>query len=67
MASTDPLITFYHDGFLRVSLLKYNKNSKEKSIHLTNTSVSKNIFNDPSKYQELREKNLKDKDQLQRE
>ena len=29
IASVDPLIVYYHDGFLRISLLKYNKKSKE--------------------------------------
>jgi hypothetical protein len=50
IASTDPLITYYHDGFLRVSLLNYNKTSTEKSVHFTNTALSKNIIKDPSKY-----------------
>ena len=29
VASVDPLIIYYHDGFLRVSLSKYDKHSKE--------------------------------------
>jgi len=51
-------MVYYHDGFLRVSLLSYDKNSKEKSIHFTNTSLSKKIFNDPSKYKEITERNM---------
>mmetsp|Transcript_4528 Transcript_4528/g.3745 ORF Transcript_4528/g.3745 Transcript_4528/m.3745 type:complete len:144 (-) Transcript_4528:63-494(-) len=44
IASTDPMIVYYHDGFLRVSLSKYDKNSKDTSVHFTNTHLSKAIF-----------------------
>jgi len=44
IASTNPLIVYYHDGFLRVSLSKYEKESKEKNVHFTNTHLSKEIF-----------------------
>ncbi len=44
VASTNPLIVYYHDGFLRVSLSKYEKESKEKNVHFTNTHLSKEIF-----------------------
>lgn len=27
IASTDPLIVYYHDGFLRVTILKFDRNS----------------------------------------
>jgi hypothetical protein len=47
IASTDPLTLYYHDGFLRVSLLVYDKNSTEKSMHFTNTALSKKIFENP--------------------
>ena len=50
IASTDPLTLYYHDGFLRVSLLKFDKNSTEKSVHFTNTALSKKIFDNPNKY-----------------
>mmetsp|Transcript_251 Transcript_251/g.224 ORF Transcript_251/g.224 Transcript_251/m.224 type:complete len:348 (-) Transcript_251:552-1595(-) len=46
IASTNPLIVYYHDGFLRASLTKYDKYSTDRSTHLTNTHLSKNIFND---------------------
>jgi len=44
VASTNPLIVYYHDGFLRVSLEFYDKNSNDKSVHLTNTHLSKEKF-----------------------
>lgn len=40
IASTNPLIVYYHDGFLRVSLFEYDINKKEKGMHLTNTAQS---------------------------
>jgi hypothetical protein len=44
VASTNPLIVYYHDGFLRVSLETYDKYSSDKSVHLTNTHLSKEKF-----------------------
>jgi hypothetical protein len=44
IASTNPLIVYYHDGFLRVSLHSYNKHSQDKSVHLTNTHLAKDTF-----------------------
>jgi len=44
VASTNPLIVYYHDGFLRVSLSGYNKSSTDKSTHLTNTYLSMKKF-----------------------
>jgi len=44
VASTNPLIMYYHDGFLRVSLHPYDKFSNDRSTHLTNTHLSKDIF-----------------------
>jgi len=60
VASTNPLIVYYHDGFLRVSLETYNKNSDDRNVHLTNTHLSKNAFEEAAKVnetlaQELRE------------
>ena len=45
VASTNPLIAYYYDGFLRVSLHKYKADSKELGALLTNTALSKTIFN----------------------
>ena len=44
IASTNPMAVYYHDGFLRVSLHPYDVTSEDKSIHLTNTALSSNIF-----------------------
>lgn len=44
IASTDPLIAYYHDGFLRVSLLEYDASKKEKGMHLTNTAQSLKVI-----------------------
>jgi len=44
IASTNPMIVYYHDGFLRVSLETYNKNSEDRNVHLTNTHLSKDTF-----------------------
>jgi len=44
IASTNPTIVYYHDGFLRVSLHSYNKFSTDRSTHLTNTHLAKKVF-----------------------
>jgi len=46
IASTNPLIAFYHDGFLRVTLANYDPNSSEKSVLLTNLALNKQIYDD---------------------
>jgi len=46
IASTDPLIVYYHDGFLRVALSSYDKFSRERGTHLTNTHLAQNKFNE---------------------
>jgi len=44
VASTNPMMVYYHDGFLRVSLEFYDKFSHNKDVHLTNTHLAKNKF-----------------------
>lgn len=44
IASTNPLIVFYHDGFLRVSLATYDANSDDKKVLLTNLILNKEIY-----------------------
>jgi len=41
IASLDPLVILYHDGFLRVSLNKYDQTSTESETHITNTALVK--------------------------
>ncbi len=62
IASTNPTMAYYHDGFLRVSLHPYDINSKDKSVLLTNTALSANIFEIAKKeghYQGLTEEELR--------
>jgi len=40
VASTNPLIAFYHDGYLRLSIDPYNPKSKDKTTFVTNIGVS---------------------------
>lgn len=40
VASTNPMIAFYHDGYFRVSLTDYDAHSEEKSSLITNSAVS---------------------------
>ena len=49
IASTEPLIVYYHDGFLRVSLEVYDEHSKKKDVHLTNTEFAKKKFKEAQK------------------
>jgi len=46
VASTNPLMAFYHDGFLRVSLAKYDINSDDKKVLLTNLALNKKIYDE---------------------
>jgi len=49
IASTNPLIAYYHDGFLRVSLINYDVNSDDKKVLLTNLALSQQIYDDAEK------------------
>jgi Tubulin-tyrosine ligase family len=44
VVSVNPLIVYYHDGFLRVSLFKYSLTNLDYKAHLTNTELAKEIF-----------------------
>jgi len=41
IASVNPLIVYYFDGFLRVSMSRYDKDSTDREVHLTNTELYK--------------------------
>lgn len=62
VASTNPSMVYYHDGFLRVSLHEYDVSSKDKGVLLTNTALSHKIFDIAKKegnYQGLNETELR--------
>lgn len=40
IASMDPLIILYHDGFLRITLTDFDESSSDLTAHLTNTVVA---------------------------
>jgi len=44
IASTNPLMAFYHDGFLRVTLAKYDVKQADKKALLTNLALNKQIY-----------------------
>jgi len=62
VASVNPLIIYYHDGFLRASLSEYDKFSHERGKHLTNTHLAENIFKKArdEKVNGMTEKQLRD-------
>lgn len=43
VGSTNPLMAFYHDGFMRVALFEYNPDSDDKQVLLTNLALNKEI------------------------
>jgi len=51
VASTNPMIAYYHDGYMRVSINEFVKNSKDRATHLTNTYLAE------QKFAEAREEN----------
>lgn len=73
VVSVDPLIVYYHDGFLRVSLFRYSLNNLDPRSHLTNTEIAKEIFKKVEDGQlhegmnsaELREFQMRTMDQFQ--
>lgn len=44
IASTNPMMVYYHDGFLRVSLEEFSLESEERGSFVTNIAVSQRVF-----------------------
>jgi len=44
IASVNPLIAYYHDGFMRVSIIKYDKDAKENAVFLTNSHLAAELI-----------------------
>jgi len=44
IASTNPMISYFHDGYLRISLSDYDPNSKEKNTFVTNIVLNHDVF-----------------------
>lgn len=62
IASMNPLIAYYHDGFLRVSLVSYDVKSGDKKSLLTNLALSEGIYGNVRKgelFQGMNEEELK--------
>jgi len=62
IASTNPFMAYYHDGFLRVSLVDYDVDSNDKKSLLTNLVLSEGIYEDVRKgslYQGMDEEDLR--------
>jgi len=51
IVSVNPLIAYYHDGYLRLSLFQYDPNSNDRKQHLTNNKLAEKFI------KELKEKN----------
>ena len=66
VASTNPLMAYYHDGFLRVSLAAYDVKSNDKKVFLTNLALSNDIYDEAKAgnlYQGMDEEGLKNAQQ----
>ena len=44
IASMDPLMILYHDGFVRITMDEYDSKSVEQSKHLTNLEVAEDFM-----------------------
>lgn len=42
--STSPLIAYYHDGFLKLSIHRFAANSTERNSFISNTDLAKKVF-----------------------
>ncbi len=62
VASSNPLIAFYHDGPLRVTLESYDTNKTDRKALITNIALNKDIYSEARKgnlYKNMTEDELK--------
>ena len=50
VASTNPLMAYYHDGFLRVSRVEYDTTSSDRRVYMNNLGPQQWSFDDLLKY-----------------
>ena len=61
IASTNPMIVYYNDGYFSISMTKFNADSKEKGTFLTNARLAEDFFlnsQQNGKYQNMTKKDL---------
>jgi len=50
IASVNPMIAYFHDGYLLLSLLRYKRSSGDMDYHFTNAEASKTILSEAKKH-----------------
>eukprot|EP00359_Climacostomum_virens_P001647 CAMPEP_0204899276 /NCGR_PEP_ID=MMETSP1397-20131031/1766_1 /ASSEMBLY_ACC=CAM_ASM_000891 /TAXON_ID=49980 /ORGANISM="Climacostomum Climacostomum virens, Strain Stock W-24" /LENGTH=483 /DNA_ID=CAMNT_0052067223 /DNA_START=189 /DNA_END=1637 /DNA_ORIENTATION=+ len=58
VANVKPLMVLYHDGFLRVSMVRFDSYSQEAYAHITNTALAKDYVKERDDAEELLEEQM---------